>query len=253
MKASPVFLLSGTIYFYMMNHNGNFMKISDMRPEERPREKLAGKGAKTLDNPELLAIILRTGTGQKNALDIARDLLASADNRLAELADFSMEKMQETKGIGLDKAVTVAAAMELGKRFVYEKNARKRESITGAGQIFRIMFPLMKGLSHEECWIFFLNRANYIIGKEQISSGGMSATVLDIKIILRKALEKKAHGIILVHNHPSGNPMPGSNDIVQTKNLKKAAETFDISLIDHIIIADDRYYSFADEAVSLGR
>lgn len=227
------------------------MKIKEMNPEERPREKLLEKGAKSLDNSELLAIILRTGTGNRNARETASDLLASAGNRLGTLAGFSMEKMKEIKGIGTDKAVSLAAAMELGKRFVYEKNTESRAAITSARQIFEIMFPLMKGLSHEECWIFFLNRANYIIGKEMLSSGGMTATVMDVKVILRKALEKKAHGIILVHNHPSGNPVPGTNDVRQTMALKKAAETFDISLIDHIILADNRYYSFADEEVRI--
>lgn len=223
--------------------------MTEMNPEERPREKLTAKGARALDTCELMAILLRTGTGKKNVLEAARDLLASAGNRLTTLADFSMEKMCEIKGIGTDKAATVAAAMELGKRFVYERNLEKRVSVTNARQIFDIMFPLLKGLSHEECWIFFLNRANYIIGKEMLSTGGMAATVLDVRIIIRKALEKKAHGIILVHNHPSGNPMPGTCDITQTKNLKKAAETFEISLVDHIVIAGDRYYSFADEEV----
>lgn len=228
------------------------MKISEMREEERPREKLLSRGAKNLDDSELLAILLRTGTGKKNALEIASDLLDAAGNSLTGLAGFSTERMQEIRGIGADKAVTVAAAMELGKRFVYEKNDCRSMPVTGARQVFNLMFPLLKGLSHEECWIIFLNRANIVIGKELLSTGGMSATVLDIKIIIRKALEKKAHGIILIHNHPSGNPVPGSNDMKQTMNLKKAAETFDISLLDHIIIADDRYYSFADEETCFG-
>lgn len=237
-----------------LRHNHEYkkedgMKISEMKPDERPREKLLGKGAKSLDDCELLAIVLRTGSGQRNAIDLARDLLASAGNSLSALSGFSMEMMRKIKGIGPDKAVTVAAAMELGKRFVYERNMSRRESIVNAGQIFDIMFPVFKGLSHEECWVIFLNRANYIICKEMLSAGGMTATVLDIKVIIRKALEKKAQGIILVHNHPSGNPVPGTNDITQTRNLKKAAETFEISLLDHIIIAGDRYYSFADEEV----
>ena len=226
------------------------MKMKEMMPEERPREKLTEKGAASLSNTELLAILLRTGTGRKNVMEIAGELLHSADNRLAELSDFSLEKMKEIPGIGTDKAATIAAAMELGKRFVYEKNAFRKVSVTDPRQIYELMLPVMKGLSHEECWIIFLNRANYIISKELLSTGGMSATVLDVKIIIRKALEKKAHGIILVHNHPSGSPVPGSADIKQTATLKKATETFDISLMDHIIIADDRYYSFANEEVS---
>ena len=228
------------------------MKILDMNRAERPREKLIERGAKNLDNSELLAIILRSGTGSRNVIEIATELLALADNSLTALAGFSPEKMRQIKGIGVDKAVSVAAAMELGKRFVYERHDAGREAITGARQIFRMMYPLMKGLAHEECWVFFLNRANYIIGKELLSSGGMTATVLDVKMILRKAIEKKAQGIILVHNHPSGNPMPGSQDVKQTLALKKAAETFEISLLDHIIVSDDRYYSFADEAVGHG-
>ena len=226
------------------------MKMKEMVPEERPREKLIEKGAKFLSNAELLAILLRTGTGKKNAKETAENLLHDAGDRLAGLSDFSLESMTEIPGIGIYKAATVAAAMELGKRFVYEKNTSDKVSVTGPKQIYELMLPVMKGLSHEECWIIFLNRANYIIGKEMLSTGGMTATVLDVKIIIRKALEKKAHGIILVHNHPSGSPLPGSCDVKQTAILKKAAETFDISLVDHVILTDERFYSFANEEVS---
>ena len=164
-----------------LRHNHEYkkedgMKISEMKPDERPREKLLGKGAKSLDDCELLAIVLRTGSGQRNAIDLARDLLASAGNSLSALSGFSMEMMRKIKGIGPDKAVTVAAAMELGKRFVYERNTARRESIVNAVQIYDIMFPVFKGLSHEECWVIFLNRANYIICKEMLSAGGMTAT-----------------------------------------------------------------------------
>lgn len=223
------------------------MKMKDLAPEERPREKLASRGARALDNRELIAILLRTGTGKRNAVEIAGDLLAAAGNSLGGLAESSIEEMTGVTGIGTDKAVTVAAAMELGKRFVYEEDNTRKVPVTEAMQIYRLMLPVLKGLVHEECWVVFLNRANYILGQEMVSSGGMSSTVLDVKMILRRALEKKAHGIILVHNHPSGNPYPGSSDIRQTENLKKAAETFDISLVDHIVIAGNRYYSFADE------
>ena len=223
------------------------MKMKDLAPEERPREKLASRGARALDNRELIAILLRTGTGKRNAVEIAGDLFAATGNSLGGLAESSIEEMTGVTGIGTDKAVTVAAAMELGKRFVYEEDNTRKVPVTEAMQIYRLMLPVLKGLVHEECWVVFLNRANYILGQEMVSSGGMSSTVLDVKMILRRALEKKAHGIILVHNHPSGNPYPGSSDIRQTENLKKAAETFDISLVDHIVIAGNRYYSFADE------
>ena len=225
------------------------MKIKDLDRGERPRERLLATGAAGLSTTELLAILLRSGTRKKNVKETAEELFGAAGNSLTVLSGFSPEKMTETEGIGPDKAATVSAAMELGKRFMGEQHCTDRVSITGPKQIFEVMRPIMKGLDHEECWIFFLNRANYIIAKEMLSTGGMAATVLDVRIIIRKALEKKAHGIILVHNHPSGNPMPGTCDITQTKNLKKAAETFEISLVDHVVIAGDRYYSFADEEV----
>ena len=223
------------------------MKISEMREEERPREKLLARGAKNLDDSELLAILLRTGTGKKNALEIASDLLDAAGNSLTGLAGFSTERMQEIRGIGADKAVTVAAAMELGKRFVYEKNDCRSMPVTGARQVFNLMFPLLKGLSHEECWIIYLARNNRIISKERLSIGGQSETIVEVKSVVRRALDVRAASVIISHNHPSGDPHPGNADIRLTQNLKKALETFDISLVDHVIFADGRYYSFADE------
>ena len=157
--------------------------------------------------------------------------------------------MMETKGIGVDKAVTISAAFELGRRFAAEK-AQSPVQITSAGQIYGIMHPLLKGLDHEECWVFYLNRANRIIFKESLTTGGQSSTVMDSGIVIRKALEKKALGLILCHNHPSGSPIPGTADAKQTESLKKGAETFGISLLDHVIIGDNCYYSFADEEIS---
>lgn len=157
--------------------------------------------------------------------------------------------MCRTCGIGPDKAVTIAAAFELGRRFSAEKSMLPRISVTGPEMIFDIMNPVMNGLRHEECWVIYLNRANYVIGKEMVSSGGLDATVIDVKIIVKKALEMLASGIILVHNHPSGNPRPGVNDVKYTEVLKKAAGTFDISLLDHIVMTDSAFYSFADECV----
>ncbi len=226
------------------------MKIKDLDRGERPRERLLASGAAGLSTTELLAILLRSGTRKKNVKETAEELFGAAGNSLTVLSGFSPEKMTETEGIGPDKAATVSAAMELGKRFMGEQHCTDRVSITGPKQIFEVMRPIMKGLDHEECWIFFLNRANYVLSKERLSSGGMSATVLDTKVIIRKALEKRAHGLILVHNHPSGNPHPGSCDVKQTEVLKRAAALFDISLVDHIIVTDDRYYSFSDDTVA---
>lgn len=222
------------------------MHLKEICESERPREKLLANGPSALDNSELLAILLRTGTGGKNVVEIASELLRQADNSLTVLSGFSLDRMTGIRGIGYDKAATLSAALELGKRFISEKTYNNRVPVTSPEQIFRIMQPLMKGLTYEECWIFFLNRSNFIISKEKLSSGGMNSTVLDTRIIIRRALERQAHGLILVHNHPSGNPRPGQNDIRHTESLKKAAATFDISLLDHLVIADDRFYSFSE-------
>ena len=141
--------------------------------------------------------------------------------------------------------------MELGRRFSMEKISIEKVSITHARMVYNIMIPIMKGMSHEECWVLFLNRANFVTDKERMSSGGMTATVIDTKIIVHKALEKGSSGIILIHNHPSGNPNPGNADIVQTTRLREALKTFDISLVDHVIISDDRFFSFADERLEI--
>lgn len=227
------------------------MKIKELSPEDRPREKMLEKGAGSLSTAELIAILLRTGTGKSNAVDTARKLLNMAGGNLTGLYSLSVEKMCGITGIGQGKAITVAAAIELGRRFGAETSRIEKISVTSPDMIYRMMLPKMKGLGHEECWVVYLNRANYITGCEQASRGGLDATTVDIKIIVRKALEKLASGIILIHNHPSGNPMPGTADINMTGRLKKALETFDISLTDHIIVCDDRYYSFADERATV--
>ena len=227
------------------------MKIKDLSMEERPREKLMARGTEALSNSELLAIVLRTGTGKINVLDMSRELLHQAGNSLVQLSSMSPERLMEVSGIGKDKAATITAVLELGRRFTSESSHIVNISITGPEMIWDLMAPRMKGLDHEECWVIFLNRANYVISKEMMSSGGMSSTIIDVKMILRKVLEKKASGIILVHNHPSGNSRPGKADISQTENLKRALEPFDVSLIDHLVIADDQFYSFSDNSVTI--
>lgn len=227
------------------------MKIKELGTDERPREKLLDKGAGALSNAELAAILIRTGSGGKNAVDIARMLLRHAGDSLVSLSYMPAARMCRVNGIGPDKAAAVAAAFELGRRCVCETSPVEKVSITDPAMIYRAMVHKMKGLKHEECWIFYLNRANYVIGKECVSTGGLDATVIDVKIIVRNALDIMASGMILVHNHPSGNPVPGHSDIRQTDILRKAAETFGISLLDHIIMADDRFYSFANERVEV--
>ena len=224
------------------------MKLKELNIEERPRERLIAKGSSALGNAELLAILLRTGSGNKNVLEMSHELLAAAGS-LTELSAMSIDKMQAIGGIGKNKAATVTAAFELGRRFAAEGSRSPCRAITNASQIFSIMFPVLKGIDHEECLILYLNRANHILYKEKVSIGGLSSTTIDTNSILRKAIEKKADGIILVHNHPSGNPQPGKADVVETERLKKAAETFSISMLDHVIISDSGYYSFADQMI----
>ena len=223
------------------------MKLKDLCEDDRPREKLVAKGPSALSNAELLAIMLRTGTGKMNVVDVARELLKSAEGRLNAIAGMSMEKLCSIDGIGPGKAVTIAAAFELGRRSSSEQIIHDRNAISSPKDVFRMMLPIMRGLDHEECWAVFLNRANYVLGKERMSAGGMDSTVIDTKAVIRRALERKACGVILVHNNPSGSAMPGQADIRQTAVLKKALQACEIQLLDHVVVAEDSWYSFADE------
>ena len=223
------------------------MRMKDLCLDDRPREKMMEKGPSALSNAELLAIMIRTGTGKLNVVDVARNLLQTADGKLNIIADMSLEKMCSVSGIGRSKAATISAAFELGRRSAMELAVPEKVSISSPRAVFRMMLPLMKGLGHEECWAIFLNRANYVLAKERMSVGGMDSTVMDIRSILRRALERKASGVILVHNHPSGSALPGQADISQTGLLKNALKTCEIQLIDHVVIAEDSWYSFADE------
>ncbi|MBR5299636.1 MAG: DNA repair protein RadC [Bacteroidales bacterium] len=225
------------------------MKIKELCMDERPREKMMQKGADSLSNTELLAILLRTGTEKMNVIDVARELLRIGDGKLNGLSTMSVEGLCRIEGIGPGKAVTVAAAFELGKRCAMETITDTRTPLTSPKEVFRMMLPILRGLDHEECWILYLNRANLLIAKERISSGGFDSTTLDCRYVLKKAIERKACGVIAVHNHPSGSAVPGSSDINSTRLLDTALKACQISLIDHVIIAESSYYSFADEQV----
>lgn len=225
------------------------MKIKDYCESERPREKLLSQGAAAMSNSELLAILIGSGTKGENVLEVSNRLLKISSGKLSGIACMDPEQVTSINGIGKNKYATIAAAFELGRRCTLEEPGIEKSSITNAGMVYRIMIPHMKALDHEECWILLLNRANYLIHKEMIGLGGITSTTVDTKLIIKKALDKKACGIILVHNHPSSNPRPGKMDIEVTSSLKKASQTFDISLIDHVIISDDCYFSFADDRV----
>lgn len=223
------------------------MRLKEMCADEMPRERMLAKGAGALSNVELLAILLRTGRDGQNVIDMARELLQSGDGSLAGIAEMSIDRLRSINGIGPSKAVTIAAAFELGRRTSLKAALDSGVSLSSPQKVFEIMQPLIRDLDHEECWVLFLSKANRMIAREMVSSGGLDSTVIDNRAIIRKALDKKASALILVHNHPSGSALPSRADITQTQALNKALKTCDLSLMDHIIISRDAYYSFADE------
>ena len=225
------------------------MKIKELCADERPREKMFSKGAGAMSNAELLAILIGSGTKNQNVLEVANRLLATVEGDLSRIAAMDPSEVMAMDGIGRVRYTSIAAALELGKRCCLEARGIEKVPVCSPRTAYRLMIPVMKGLKHEEFWLILLNRANYVLRKEMVSRGGISSTVVDSKLIVKRALDTHATGVILVHNHPSGNPRPGREDLVQTKDIKKALGTFDISLIDHIIVCDDSLFSFADEEV----
>ncbi len=222
------------------------MRLKEIIADERPRERLVRKGPHALSNAELNAIITRTGTGDRNVIEIANDLLRSAGYSLTRLSAGSIESMTEIKGIGIEKATAIMAAFEIGRRFALEKTGTDDLPVTNAVMVYEMMIPELKGLEHEECWVIYLNRGNMVIGKEKVGSGGLDSITFDNDTILLHAIQKKARGIIMVHNHPSGNPMPGKTDIEETDALRLALQKIRKNLVDHVIISDDCYFSFVD-------
>lgn len=222
--------------------------IKNWAEDERPREKMQQKGAAALADAELLAILIASGTKEKSALDLAREVLALAANNLHELGRLSVNELKKTKGIGEARAITIAAALELGRRRQMGE-ALQRDTIGSSADIAEIAIPLMRDLNHEVFCVFYINQANRLLRHELISSGGMTGTVADIRIILKNALLYNANKLIIAHNHPSGNTQPSNADKELTKKLKQAAEWMDISLLDHLIVAGTKYLSMADEGI----
>lgn len=221
--------------------------IKSWSESDRPREKMLQHGKNALSDAELLAILIRTGTREKNAVEIARDILALGNQNLASLSRLSVEEMATIKGLGHVKAVTICAALELGRRrreseAILEKIANSRDAAA-------IMQPHLADLSHEEFWVILLNRANKVLTRKNISVGGTSGTVVDAKIIFKEAIQARSSGIILCHNHPSGNNKPSEADIQLTRKLKEGALQLDLAILDHIIIAGSSFFSFADEGL----
>jgi len=224
------------------------LSIREWKEDERPREKLVAKGAENLSDAELIAIIIGSGNRDESAVDLGRRLLQLNDNDLRALSGASLESLTSVKGIGPGKAISLIAATEMGKRFS-SAPGKVMPGIQSSQSAAKLISPLLRDLPHEECWVMYLNRANKLISRERLSKGGLSATVVDVKFVIKGALERLASSIILIHNHPSGNAHPGESDKIQTKILKDAAALFDITLLDHLIIAGDNYFSFADDGI----
>ena len=228
------------------------MKIKELTEGERPRERMMEYGAESLGTGELLAILLRSGTRGESAVDLAQRMLAMAEGSLVQLSRIPVDRLRAQRGLGGTKVLPVIAALELGRRFMAEESRQEKIPVIAPAQVYIMMKPELKGLETEECWVIYLNAAKYVISKECVSSGGLNATIMDCKMIVASALDRKAQALVLVHNHPSGNPRPGSEDIRQTAALRAALKPFSIELLDHVVFSDDSYYSFADETVYKG-
>ncbi|HKK67443.1 MAG TPA: DNA repair protein RadC [Bacteroidales bacterium] len=225
----------------------NLKSIKSWAEQDRPREKLLEKGSPALTDAELIAILMGSGNRKMSAVELARHMLAAYDNNLSRLGKASIDEMCRFQGVGHAKALSIAAAMELGRR--RKANRKEYPSIRRSFDAVELLEPVIGDLPHEEFWVLFLDRANKVIDKKKLSSGGTIGTVIDVKLVLKSALEKLAQGLIVMHNHPSGNKKPSQSDVNITMKLKNAAELMDISLLDHIIITGNGYYSFADESL----
>ena len=222
--------------------------IKSWAEEDRPREKLLDKGRHVLTEAELIAILIGSGSKDETAVELSKRILSSVGNNLNELGKLTVQELNKFKGIGDAKAISIVAALELGRRRK-ETETTKREKIITSKDVFEIMKPSMLDLPHEEFWLLMLNRANSVIKRELISRGGVAGTVVDTKIIFKTAVMNYASSIIICHNHPSGNLKPSEADLKITKNIKEAGKIMEIPLLDHLIITENGFYSFADEGV----
>ncbi len=220
--------------------------IKNWSEEDRPREKMLQKGSSSLTDAELLAILISSGTRERSALDLAKDILELAHNNLKELGKISILELQKIKGIGEARAITICAATELGRRRQIS-DGLERKTISKTIDVLEIIMPLLQDHHHELFIVCYLNQANKLIKYEILSNGGQTGTVADIRIILKNCLLYNANRMIVAHNHPSGNKQPSEADIVLTKKLKESAGLMDIKLLDHIIIAGNNYLSMFDE------
>lgn len=224
------------------------LSIKAWAEEDRPREKLRLKGKHSLADAELIAILIGSGNAEESAVELSRRILAKAENNLQELGRLAVSDLMQFKGIGEAKAIAILAALELGRRRK-ETPALQRNRIATSRDAAAILQPLLADHPHEEFWLLFLNRNNLLLGKHALSSGGVTGTVVDPKLIFRAALENRATSIVLCHNHPSGNLKPSEEDIRLTRKLTEAGRLMEIQVIDHLIVSQHGFYSFADEGL----
>ena len=220
--------------------------IKQWSEDDRPREKLLLKGKNALSHAELIAILINSGNREESAVALSQRILASVAINLNELGKLSVKDLMKFKGIGEAKAITILAALELGRRRRGEE-ALEKKKITSSSSVFELMQPIIGELPHEEFWIVYLNNSNKVLQKIQLSKGGITGTLVDVRLVLKTALQIGAIGLILTHNHPSGTLVPSQADKKITQKLKIASESIDIKVLDHLIITEKAYFSFADE------
>lgn len=231
-----------------MEENSKPLTIKEWAEDDRPREKMISKGVAALSDAELMAILIGSGTKNETAVAISQRILNGSNNNLNELGKLSLNDFIKIKGIGPAKGVTIMAALELGRRRKSSEALNKKQ-ITSSNDVTELFQPLLADLPYEEFWVLLLNRANRVIDKVRISEGGFTATIVDVRKIMRIALDNQAIGLILCHNHPSGNHNPSEDDIKITQKIKEAANTLDIKLLDHLIVTDSKCYSMADNSL----
>ena len=224
------------------------LTIKSWALDDRPREKLVAKGKASLSDAELIAIIIGSGNREESAVALSKRILQSVNGNIHQLARLSIEKLMAFKGVGAAKAVAIITALELGKRRQLE-NIKESSTITSSKDVFTLMQPVLGDLEHEEFWGLFLDNSNSVVGKRQISKGGLTATLVDVRVLYKRALELAAVAIIVCHNHPSGKRQPSAADKHITQKIKQAGITLDIKLLDHLIITEKAYFSFADEGI----
>lgn len=225
------------------------MKVKDLCECERPREKLLFQGASALSNGELLAVLLRSGSEKQGALDLSQSILKACGGRLDGLFAMPRSRLETFPGMGPAKVSSILAALELGRRYMLEKAEAPRINIVGGRSVYDLMLPRIKGLEHEECWAILLDPLNRLTDTVRLTVGGFDSTIIDIRQTVCLAVERKAAGLVLVHNHPSGDTRPSSADCRMTDLLRQGLKTVGIKLVDHVIVSDFNYFSFADGQV----